>query len=45
MSNRDNKSSQEDRRTAALVFDLALTMAAGAFVFFTFSGLLQAYAP
>lgn len=38
-------SDQGDKRTSSMVFDLALTLAAGAFVFFTFSGLLQAYAP
>ena len=38
-------SEQAKRRRPSIVFDLALTFAAGAFVFFTFSGLLQAYAP
>ena len=35
---------QKKRGTSAL-FDLALTFGAGAFVFFTFSGILHAYAP
>ena len=38
-------SNQENKRRPSVVFDLALTFAAGACVFFTFSGLLQAYAP
>jgi hypothetical protein len=37
-------SEKQNKRTSTL-FDLALTFAAGAFVFFTSSGLLQAYAP
>jgi len=38
-------SDQAKKPGPSVVFDLALTFAAGAFVFFTFSGLLQAYAP
>jgi len=37
-------SEQPNKRTSTL-FDLALTLAAGAFIFFTSSGLLHAYAP
>jgi hypothetical protein len=32
-------------RGASLLFDLALTFGAGAFIFLSFSGLLHAYAP
>jgi hypothetical protein len=37
-------SKQPNKRTPVL-FDLALTFGAGAFIFFTFSGILNAYAP
>jgi hypothetical protein len=32
-------------RGTSMLFDLALTFGAGAFIFFSFSGLLYAYAP
>ena len=38
-------SDQAKKRRPSVLFDLALTFGAGAFVFFAFSGLLQAYAP
>jgi len=38
-------SNEPKNRNAAMLFDLALTFGAGAFIFLTFSGLLHAYAP
>lgn len=38
-------SDKSNKRGASVLFELALTFSAGAFVFFTFSGLLHAYAP
>lgn len=35
----------EPNKRRSVLFELALTFGAGAFVFFTFSGLLHAYAP
>jgi hypothetical protein len=37
--------SEHPNERSSTLFDLALTVAAGAFIFFTSSGLLQAYAP
>ncbi len=38
-------SNQRKKRGASVLFDLALTFGAGAFIFVTFSGILHAYAP
>ena len=38
-------SEQPKKRETSALFELALTFGAGAFVFLSFSGLLQAYAP
>jgi hypothetical protein len=38
-------SNQRKGRPTSTLFELALTFGAGAFVFFTFSGILHAYAP
>jgi hypothetical protein len=38
-------SEQPNKRRASIVSELALTFAAGAFVFLAFSGILRAYAP
>ena len=37
--------SQQPKKRTSVLFDLALTFGAGAFVFVTFSGILRAYAP
>jgi hypothetical protein len=37
--------SEQPNRRSSTLFDLALTFAAGAFIFLLSSGLLQAYAP
>jgi hypothetical protein len=37
--------SEQPKRSTSALLDLALTFGAGAFIFFTFSGLLHAYAP
>jgi hypothetical protein len=37
--------SEPPKKRSSTLFDLALTFAAGAFIFFTSSSLLQAYAP
>jgi len=37
--------SEHPKKRGSTLFDLALTFAAGAFIFFACSGLLQAYAP
>jgi hypothetical protein len=38
-------SDKPKNRNTAMLFDLALTFGAGAFIFLSFSGLLHAYAP
>lgn len=38
-------SDKPNNRGTSVLFELALTFGAGAFVFLTFSGLLHAYAP
>ena len=37
--------SEKPNKRTSVLFDLALTFAAGAFIFFASSGLLQTYAP
>lgn len=38
-------SDKSSKQSTSVLFKLALTFGAGAFVFLTFSGLLHAYAP